>query len=320
MDIIGKIYKLLCNDGYYYIGSTINSLNDRYSAHKNKSKKSNNKLYKHINTIGWENVKIELLEEIIIKNNHELLIKESEYIVKELSNPLCLNTQISYNINKEHNNNIGRIYKLVCNDGYFYIGSTIQTLNKRLTHHKQDSKRLKLKLYKHINTIGWENVKMELLEELTINNRKELLNKEGEYIRKEFSNLCLNMVTPPIDAKESEKESKRRYREKNKEKIKEKDNIYKENNKEKVKESKKRYKDNNKEKVKIASKIYNDKMKDKYKDYRDKHKEKNKQYLKEYYEKNKEINKLKAKEYYEKNKEHIKLKAKEYYEKNKGNI
>ena len=28
------------------------------------------------------------LQEIIIKNNHELLIKESEYIVKELSNPL----------------------------------------------------------------------------------------------------------------------------------------------------------------------------------------------------------------------------------------
>ena len=40
---------------------------------------------------------------------------------------------------------------------------------------EENSKKKDYKLYKHINTIGWENVKMELLEELTINNRKELL-------------------------------------------------------------------------------------------------------------------------------------------------
>lgn len=95
----GKIYKIQCNDGYFYIGSTKNELRVRLQDHKNDSKKERNKNYKsyeHINAIGWNNTKIELINEIQCNNKLELRIAENEEIKKHLDNPLCLNTKSSY--------------------------------------------------------------------------------------------------------------------------------------------------------------------------------------------------------------------------------
>lgn len=84
-----KIYKLECN-GKFYIGSTSLELRERLQAHKDKSKEyPNRKLYKHIT--DWNDVSMILLEEFD-GTKQELVLKENEYIQKELSNPLCLNT------------------------------------------------------------------------------------------------------------------------------------------------------------------------------------------------------------------------------------
>ena len=66
----------------------------------------------------------------------------------------------------------GKIYKLVCNDGYYYIGSTTQELNNRLNNHIYLSKSCVNKVYHYINFIGWDNVTITLIENYSCNSKK----------------------------------------------------------------------------------------------------------------------------------------------------
>jgi len=100
----------------------------------------------------------------------------------------------------------GKIYKLVCPNYYFYIGSTITTLNSRFSKHKCDSRTVNSKVYIYFNKIGWDNVKIQLIEELNINSREELLFKEAEYIKNNVNNeKCLNTTIPIIKRKDPNK-------------------------------------------------------------------------------------------------------------------
>ena len=88
----GKIYRMICTDGHFYIGSTINTLNFRFSNHKRSAKQGNTSpCYLYFNTIGWEHVTMELVENYSCKSNKELIRKEDEYIQKAKKDPLCLN-------------------------------------------------------------------------------------------------------------------------------------------------------------------------------------------------------------------------------------
>jgi hypothetical protein len=80
----------------------------------------------------------------------------------------------------------GKIYKIV-NHKYreFYVGSTRLTLQERLDNHKISAKsRGYMKIYKYLNTIGWDYVKIVLLEEYPCSSRKELENRETEWFWK----------------------------------------------------------------------------------------------------------------------------------------
>lgn len=96
-----KIYKLECEDGHYYYGSTINELRIRLRDHKNASKTKSYRVYQHINTIGWENVKIIMIEEYPCQNRRELTMKENEYIKSNKSDPRCLNNILAFNTEEE---------------------------------------------------------------------------------------------------------------------------------------------------------------------------------------------------------------------------
>ena len=93
--------------------------------------------------------------------------------------------------------NDSKVYKLQCNDGYYYIGSSVQNINSRLNDHKFHSKYPKhqtTRVYTHINKIGWENVKIVLIGKYNLNNRSELLREEDRYIQKYKNDpFCLNM-------------------------------------------------------------------------------------------------------------------------------
>jgi hypothetical protein len=91
----GKIYFISNDiDDQIYVGSTIRTLNIRFSEHKSKSKRSPNiKLYKHFSKLGVEHFKIILLKLFPCNNRTELDIEEERY--KQL-----LNAQL--NTNRAH--------------------------------------------------------------------------------------------------------------------------------------------------------------------------------------------------------------------------
>jgi hypothetical protein len=114
----------------------------------------------------------------------------------------------------------GKIYKLQCDDGYYYFGSSVTTLTKRLYHHKYKSKHQnKCHVYQHINTIGWHRVRIVLVEDYSCENKQQLIRKEDEYIRLHKDNpLCLNMICAFRTPEQHAEQKKQRY-EQNKEEI-----------------------------------------------------------------------------------------------------
>jgi hypothetical protein len=116
-----------------------------------------------------------------------------------------------------------------------YIGSTTQTLTKRLSHHKNNKGCSSCKI------IQYRDAYIELIELFPCNSKEELNKKEGEHIR---INNCVNKNI----AGRTPKEYKAQYYEENKEKSREKHKQYYENNKEKIREQQKQYYENNKEK------------------------------------------------------------------------
>lgn len=90
----GKIYKIVCEDGKYYIGSTIRPLTLRLSSHKCASRKTEtNNAYNHIKTIGWDKVTIELIELFPCENRNQLLERETWFITQHKEDEMCLNTR-----------------------------------------------------------------------------------------------------------------------------------------------------------------------------------------------------------------------------------
>lgn len=91
-----KIYQLVCDDGHYYYGSTINELRVRFGEHKYASLKQPYRVYEHINKIGWDAVKMILVELYPCANRQELNKKENEYISANKADPLCLNNNLAF--------------------------------------------------------------------------------------------------------------------------------------------------------------------------------------------------------------------------------
>lgn len=173
----------------------------------------------------------------------------------------------------------GKIYRLLCDDGHYYIGSTTNTLAGRLSNHKQSSKTQTSRVYQHINNIGWDNVMIEMIEEFPCDSKDELTAKEDTYIKELKSDeLCLNFNRPNIPPEEK-KILLKEYYEAHKEEIMEKHRVYNEKNREKV---------------------------DQYQsDYRLVNAQKRREYTRNYAKEHPEWKLQSDREYYEKNKEKI---------------
>lgn len=94
----------------------------------------------------------------------------------------------------------GKIYKLVNDvDNEIYVGSTCLPLHKRLYEHKSLSKkRPNARVYQYVHQIGWQNVKIVLLETYACNTKDELLRRERHWIDelKPSLNKVLPLRTP----------------------------------------------------------------------------------------------------------------------------
>ena len=206
----------------------------------------------------------------------------------------------------------GKIYKIQCCDGHYYIGSTTQKLNHRLSNHKQSAKSETSKVYNYINLIGWDNVQIELIEDYPCSKKSELNEREDYHIRQSKEDeLCLNINSAQL-TDEKRKEQKKEYYEANKEAIIEKTRKYVEKNREVVdkkraqyrkenakllSEKQKQYALENKEKIVEARKQYNKENKDRIREYwkeynnKEENKEKIRDYKRKSAQKMKELNK-----------------------------
>ena len=99
----------------------------------------------------------------------------------------------------------GKIYK-ISNDynDDVYIGSTCDTLVKRFSLHRIQSKEYDKRnrlLYKLMNEIGVERFRIELIENYPTIDKYQLLQREAYYIRQNTENN-LNMTIPDRTVKE----------------------------------------------------------------------------------------------------------------------
>lgn len=90
----------------------------------------------------------------------------------------------------------GMIYKLVNDvDDLFYVGSTCMPLAKRKSEHKAMTKQKPDRpVYKHLNEIGWDYVKIILIEKWACDDKYELEKRERKWI--EDLNAQLNKRVP----------------------------------------------------------------------------------------------------------------------------
>ena len=90
----------------------------------------------------------------------------------------------------------GKIYKLVNNvDDEIYVGSTCNPLYKRKGSHKSSAKiHPNIKVYNHLNEVGWENVEIVLIENFSCDLKDELHRRERYWI--DTLKPSLNKVIP----------------------------------------------------------------------------------------------------------------------------
>lgn len=117
----------------------------------------------------------------------------------------------------------GKIYKVVCESGLIYIGSTVRELKDRLYEHTKNGNGCRTK--------NFINPTIQLIENYPCNNIIELETRERHYM--ENFNECVNRNVPTRTRKE--------YYEENKEILLEKNKEYYEKNKEKILERNKKY-------------------------------------------------------------------------------
>ena len=127
----------------------------------------------------------------------------------------------------------GKIYKIVNDvDDEIYVGSTCLSLAKRFYNHKQKAKtRLEQRVYKHLNAIGWENVRIILIEEFPCQSKMELEKRERHFIEELAPSL--NKCIPCRTQQEYQQIQKAKY-ENNKERFIAKQRNYHQKNKESI--------------------------------------------------------------------------------------
>ena len=146
---------------------------------------------------------------------------------------------------------LGKIYRITGN-GKCYIGSTIQSLDDRLTQHKYDYRKYLNGKYHYTTSyecVSDENCVIELIENYPCDNRTELERREGEIIQ---ATECVNKNV----AGRTDQEYRREYYQANREKIAERHREYEEANRERIAEQKREYYQMNCEKKKEYQREY----------------------------------------------------------------
>ena len=204
-----------------------------------------------------------------------------------------------------------KVYKIINSiDDEIYIGSTKNTLSRRMAEHRRSCKKEEKKniiLYIHMKKHGIDNFFIEIIEEKEVSSRSQQLMLEAKWQRE--IKPCLNQLYAHCtdeQHKEYHKQYDKKYREKHRYKLNIKSKEYYEENKESIKITNKKWREENKELIYENNKAY-----------REANKEKIKVDKKAYREANKEKIKKKNRLEYLENKEKIKKRSHDRYHNNK---
>ena len=192
----------------------------------------------------------------------------------------------------------GKIYKIwsVSTDE-IYVGSTVQSLSRRMTGHRRNYKHYlngKGNFVSSYKILDYGNAKIELVEKFGCSCKEELLAREGHFIR---TLNCVNLCIAGRTQKQ-----------------------YREDNKESIRDKKKRHYEDNRDKILCQRKEYREVNREKLRQYYEDNRESILDKSRQYYEDNKESILDKKKQYREDNRESIRDKSRQYYEDNKGSI
>lgn len=170
----------------------------------------------------------------------------------------------------------GKIYKLVNDvDDEIYVGSTCLPLHKRLYKHKNDAKNSKrpLPAYNHLNSIGWDTIKIVLIQQFPCSNKMELERQERKWIDDLKPTLNKRIPTRSkqeyYDANfEQIKIYKQTWQKENRERLSAKSKVYRETNRDILLQKKKAYYEANKDKHIENCKKWTEDNNEKVKEYK----------------------------------------------------
>lgn len=195
----GKIYRLVNNvDDKEYVGSTTQALHQRKSGHKNDATtKTKQRVYEHLNKIGWDNVFIVLIENYPCNNRDELKARERYFI--EQRKPV-LNTFIPLRTPTE-----------------YYIDNK-DAINEKNTAYYQANK----------------EVVCEKHKEYKRNNKEVIVEKSKAYYQANKDDIAQKVYEYQQANKEKLADKAKQYREAHKEEIAKRKQAYYEANKEAI--------------------------------------------------------------------------------------
>ena len=172
----------------------------------------------------------------------------------------------------------GKVYVVRNEDNdKVYVGSTTQTLSKRMAEHRRGmnkADRQHFKIYVAMKDISVDKFYIELIENFPCDTKEQLTQREGHWIRQHDS--FKNGYNGRVEGRNIQE-----WIEENKEELKDKKKAYREENKEHIQEKKTEWKENNKEKVAEYFKEYNANRKEQQAEYNKQYREANKEQLKQ---------------------------------------
>ena len=263
---------LICHEGSEigkdsYVGSTSQSLATRLLAHRSNASRPGgeaNKFYKRMREVGLKNWVIRpllSLESTICSRDDILRFERMwcEILRSDLNSVLPIRLS-----EKKSGPTMQTVYLLHNKNSETgkdsYVGSTSQSLERRLSDHKSHAKQKQnenCKLYKRILEVGLEN--WEIVPLLTL----ECTRDEIRAFEREWADLLeadLNSISPMATAEES---SRRRveYYASNREEIRKQQAEYRKKNREKIRQETAEYRKKNREKIRQETAEYRKKIK-----------------------------------------------------------
>jgi hypothetical protein len=113
--LLGSVYKMYhaSNPDIIYIGSTTTSLTQRLSMHKIKARgHPERKVYQYMNALGLDDIRIELLDQVMFQTTQQLHIIEDEWM-RRLSPTLnSINAILDVEKRKENAKELNKQYRI----------------------------------------------------------------------------------------------------------------------------------------------------------------------------------------------------------------